>query len=216
MPIYLHTCAKGYVKASTWGEHKNGWSCSNQREMQKVAGGHKGKLTWNWDDTTAYAAHIHTHPETKRRTAQKAKTQTDACTSALLGGGTSCQSWHSCQDEDLLPDSQDALTMGDTQRTTQILSQGQQVLLFIRWPLDINYRLAKRIKTRTLQEFSRYGGCDTFWGLEWENKKQQTGKTERLCSYHWVHFDLTGICNLKCNILRQASISFYSKRQQLI
>ncbi len=42
--------------------------------------------------------------------------------------GTSCQSWCGGQDEDSLPDSQDALTIGDTQRTTQTLSLGQQGL----------------------------------------------------------------------------------------
>lgn len=92
--------------------------------MQKVAGGHKGKLTWMWEDTTTNATHMHTHSQTKRRTPLKAETHTDACTSTLLVGGTSCQSWCGGQDEDSLPDSQDALTIVDTQRTTQTLSLG--------------------------------------------------------------------------------------------
>lgn len=92
--------------------------------MQKVAGGHKGKLTWIWEDTTTNAAHIHTQSQTKKRTPLKAKTGSVARTLALLGGRTSCQSWLSSQDEDLPPDSQDALTMGDTQWTTQTQSQG--------------------------------------------------------------------------------------------
>lgn len=92
--------------------------------MQKVAEGHKGKLTCMWEDTTTNATHIHTHTQTKRRTSLKAGTHTDAGTSALLVGGTSCQSWCGGQDDDSLPDSQDTLTMGDTQRTTQTLSLG--------------------------------------------------------------------------------------------
>lgn len=98
--------------------------------MPKVAGGHKGKLTWRWEDTTANAIHIQTHSQTKRRTPLKAKIHTDAYTSTLLVRGTSCQSWCSGQDEDSLLDSQDALTIGDTQRTTQTLSLGKQGLLF--------------------------------------------------------------------------------------
>lgn len=102
----------------------DGWSHSNQREMKKVAGGHKGKLTWMWEDTTTNATHIRTHSQTKRRTPLKAETHKDARTSALLVRGMSCQSWCGGQDEDSLPDSQDALTIGDTQRTTQTLSLG--------------------------------------------------------------------------------------------
>lgn len=90
------------------------------REVQEVAGGHKGKLTWMWEDTER----IHIRSQTKRRTPLKAETHTDVHTSALLAVGTSCQSWCGGQDEDSLPDSQDAITMGDTQRTTQTLSLG--------------------------------------------------------------------------------------------
>lgn len=90
--------------------------------MQKVAGGHKGKLTWMWEDTTTNATHIHTHATTKKRTPLKAETHADAHTSAFLVRGTSCQSWCGGQDEDSLQDSQDALTIGDAQRTTQTLS----------------------------------------------------------------------------------------------
>lgn len=77
-----------------------------------------------WEDTTQNVAHTHTHSQTKKRIPLKAKTHTDARISTLLVGGTSCQSWCGSQDEDSLPDSQDALTMGDTQRTTQTLSLG--------------------------------------------------------------------------------------------
>lgn len=77
-----------------------------------------------WEDTTTNATHIHTHPHTKRRTPLKAETYTDACTSAPLVGGMSCQSWCGGQDEDSLLDSQDVLTIEDTQRTTQTLSLG--------------------------------------------------------------------------------------------
>lgn len=66
----------------------DGRSRRNQREMQKVAGGHKGKLTWMWEDTTTNATHIRTHPQTKRRTPPKAETHADAHTSvfSLFGG----------------------------------------------------------------------------------------------------------------------------------
>lgn len=92
--------------------------------MQKVAGGHKGKLTWTWEDTTTNATHLRTPSQTKRRTTLKAETHTDAHASTLLVRGTSCERWSGGQDEDSLQDSQDALTIGDTQKTTRTLSLG--------------------------------------------------------------------------------------------
>lgn len=91
--LYFYICS--YVmqldwdaeEASCWGELGCG-SFSNQREMEKVVGGHKGKLTRLWVDTTANATLVHTHSETKKRTSLDTETHSDALASALLVGGS--------------------------------------------------------------------------------------------------------------------------------
>lgn len=90
---------------------------TREREWQRVAGGHKGRLTWMWEDTTKAVAHMQASLSNKKQDTpvRLRLTQMHAHQRSTLRG-ISCQSWCGGQDEDSLPDSQEARTKGQTQR----------------------------------------------------------------------------------------------------